>query len=673
MVASGPSAANTCLPPSSPVIVSVPPVPQATRGVRCTLDGHAGRLHVDQAVLVYASGKMVVGVHLDGSPLLPQVAPIACLVYRGHSYAVSAAKLAPSGCYVASGDERGCLRIWAFDHEEHLSKYECQGLLTSAIRDIAWDGESKRLAVGGERIDARSQCALAINMDGVTAGTLSQFNKGRVASVDFKPQRPMRVVTAGMDEPKLYFHKGPPFARVPPSEGVPTESSHTRGGVQCVRYSANGKLVASVGTDRSICLYDGTTLAFLSKLEQVHAATIYSVAWSADDQTLLTASGDGTCKLLALEGTTLKETHTWQCARKQAASDFTKVPVGGTMLGCTFVAGNRPVAVGYNGQLCLLQAGVDDMDVVTGHYSPIAGMAVHETAGVFYTGDTDGILCQWDLATTKCLKRLEPPEGNPDLLYIVHGTSDRPAAISGLAICGGQLLSVGWDDQMYTTKGDQVGLTPTSLGAQPSAIAAGTQTAVIVTVHGLLVVEGGKVGSMMSIPYVAQCVAVSKDDKKVYVGGDDCKIHIYSCNGSSLEETAVIDGTHLKPIHAVALSNDGTKLASGDEKDICVFDLANNNASIIGRGRWCFHLQKVTCLAWSKDDKILASGGADDAIYLWHLDKKMRRVHYPYAHRGGLVGLEFLQSSAKLDLLSVGADSVVNRWDVTKDAADKFK
>jgi len=125
------------------------------------------------------------------------------------------------------------------------------------------------------------------------------------------------------------------------------------------------------------------------------------------------------------------------------------------------------------------------------------------------------------------------------------------------------------------------------------------------------------------------------------------------------------------------LANDETKLASGDARDVCVFDLKNEYKPIIGRGRWCFHVQRVSCLCWSADDQILASGGADDSIYLWHVDKRSKRIHYPHAHRGGLTGLHFLNgdksSGGSLKLLSVGIDSVVNQWDVTKDVAAKFK
>ena len=176
---------------------------------------------------------------------------------------------------------------------------------------------------------------------------------------------------------------------------------------------------------------------------------------------------------------------------------------------------------------------------------------------------------------------------------------------------------------------------------------------------------------LIVLEYAALSVCIRKDDSTIYVGGEDCNIHIYAISPSyELNETGVIDNGHLKPIHALALSHDQTKLASADVRDVCVWNIAEGNAPILTKGRWCFHTQRITCVAWSQDDSVLASGGADDSIYLWSLSKKTKRVHYPFCHRGGVTGLEFL---GDWRLLSVGVDACVNQWDVVDDVAKKFR
>lgn len=489
-----------------------------------------------------------------------------------------------------------------------------------------------------------------------------------------KPNRPFRIVTAGKDDHKTYFHKGPPFAKIPPQNGEPEDSAHTKGAVNCIRYNASGSLVVSVGADRSICLYEGKAFTKIVRLEDIHTATIYSVAWSADDKTVMTASGDGTCKLFAVTDTSLTEVHTWKPAEFQLGQAYEKVPVGGNQVGCTFVNGDVPVSVGLNGQISILpkKGESGDITILTGHAAATGAMVLDAANKVFYTGDSDGLICRWDMTSCTPMGRLEPAEGNGDLMYVVHG-----GAVSGLSVESGSLQSVGWDDKLFcTAKGaTQVGMNPTGLGAQPNFIASGTTLTVIGTVQGLVLSKAGKVTStgIISIPYEATAVCISENDKTVYVGGADCKIHVYSTDGSSLTETHVIENGHLKPITAFALSPDETKLASGDTRDVCVFDLADNYKPVIGKGRWCFHTQRVTCLSWSADGSIIASGGADDSIYLWSPTKISKRKHYPYAHRGGLTGMAFIPTAdGSLQLISTGADSVVQQWNVTEDAKATF-
>lgn len=46
-------------------------------------------------------------------------------------------------------------------------------------------------------------------------------------------------------------------------------------------------------------------------------------------------------------------------------------------------------------------------------------------------------------------------------------------------------------------------------------------------------------------------------------------------------------------------------------------------------------------LTWSLDGSVITSGGNDDNIFLWCMTHKMKKVHYRFAHQGGITGLEF--------------------------------
>ncbi len=192
------------------------------------------------------------------------------------------------------------------------------------------------------------------------------------------------------------------------------------------------------------------------------------------------------------------------------------------------------------------------------------------------------------------------------------------------------------------------------------------------------------ISELIRLPYAATAVHLSKDDSTLYVGGSDCSIYVYnvvSAGNSSnpLDEIHIIKGEHLNPVQSMALSPDGTQLAAADVRDVCIYSTSSDYASVVPKGRWCFHTQRIGCLAWSPDSSVVASGGNDDNIFLWCPAKKSKRVHYRFSHRGGVTGLRFLGCDYAIGcdggnwtLVSTGADGCVNWWNVEKDAKEKF-
>jgi len=72
-----------------------------------------------------------------------------------------------------------------------------------------------------------------------------------------------------------------------------------------------------------------------------------------------------------------------------------------------------------------------------------------------------------------------------------------------------------------------------------------------------------------------------------------------------------------------------------------VLPICGKYPAIVPRRRWCFHSQRIGCLAWSPDGTVIASGGVDDSIFLWCPNAKTRRVQYRFAHGGGITVLGF--------------------------------
>lgn len=380
----------------------------------------------------------------------------------------------------------------------------------------------------------------------------------------------------------------------------------------------------------------------------------------------------------------------WDVAKIQAGQSCEKVPVGAMQLGCAFIKGDVPVSVGYNGQIVVLPlptslnlsftsvaSALEEPIIITGHQAPISSMTFGAPGtNTIYTADTDGIIIEWNGSTGVAKGRVSVVgENDTDLMGKVH-----TGAITSLAFEGDTLYSCGWDDCVRLTK-DRLCTEQLKTESQPNAMTRGGSLLVVMTVDGLLFIRDKQIVSeLVRLPYTATAVCLSKDDSMLFVSGDDCNIYVYSVASSGsnpLKESHVIKGGHLKPVQSLALSHNGTMLAAADVRDVCIYS-TTDYSTIVSKGRWCFHTQRIGCLAWSPDDTVLASGGNDDDIYLWCVAKKMKRIHYRFAHRGGVTGLRFVGNAVSDKrgdwmLVSTGNDGCLNWWNVEEDVKNKFK
>jgi len=730
-------ASNACIPPTHPLIRQAFPLPTTVRGEPLFLDGNGGRYNEENdkipPLVMYAFGKLIVVREL--SVVLAhdtannnnddfETSGGGGFVYRGHAANVTVAKFNPAGTYVASGDARGRLRIWAYDHAEHLPKLDIQAL-AGPIHDICWDAEGERLVVSGDGLRGHESSKVVQWDTGVKCGDLTPHARKKDGSCAFRPCRPMRIVTGGSEDASIYYHEGPPFKRVV-GETI-NETCHERGAIHSLRYNATGSLLASVGTDGGVCFYDGKTMTLINKLTKVHKSSIYSCCWDRSGMYLLTCGADGYVRLLDGReggGSGGSIVHEWNVT--EVVGNGTSLQQQQQQLGCTFVKGNIPVTVGGDGQIVVLPL-PSSLDVIakqlsnnydiitqplitTGHQASISAMTFGSSSSSsssgsseyrIYTADTDGVIVVWDGITGRAIGRITT--ANNDGQHAINNNIDPSkvhagATITSLVYINDTLYSTGWDDHVRTTIYGQLlcDNDAMKLDAQPNAMTAGTNLIVVMTVNGLVLLKDKVIiTELFHLPYTATSVCLSVDDTTLFVGGDDFNIYVYSISIDNITtpftEIHVIKGGHLHPVYSLALSppnvNGGdVLLAAGDIRDICIYSTnAPDYTAIVAKGRWCFHSQRIGCLVWSSDGTILASGGNDDNIFLWCLSNKMKRVQYRFAHRGGITGLKFADSSSKMNspggaainsgnriLVSAGADGCLNWWDVEKDVQDKF-
>jgi WD40 repeat protein len=125
------------------------------------------------------------------------------------------------------------------------------------------------------------------------------------------------------------------------------------------------------------------------------------------------------------------------------------------------------------------------------------------------------------------------------------------------------------------------------------------------------------------------------------------------------------------PVTTVALSSKFEYLAFGMKAGgFCVF-VANTNKPVFFHV-WAGHDKAVTSIAFSPDDKLLASGGLEGEVKIWdpvkdapralsvEESKKVKPLLKFKAHTGGVYGLAFSPDGKRL--ATAGADGLIKMW-----------
>ena len=539
---------------------------------------------------------------------------------------------------MASADSSGKVRVWAWDNPEHLTKLETQ-VFAGAVLDLDWDSESKKIVAAGEGSGILVKTFLWDT--GNTVGEMVGHNK-RILSVAYKPTRPYRIMT-GSEDSKTIFYAGPPFKMDHSNSG---HSNFVNG----VRYSPDGKRVASVGSDKKIQLYDGTTGEPDGEICDAHAGSIYSVCFSPDSQKFITASADKTVKLW--DATTL--------ALEQTFS-FSSDPQMGDMQVSVLWMAKYLLSVSLNGNINILDTENPNIPkrIIYAHQVAITAMCL-DAHNTLFTGSFDGVVCSHQLDSESNVSSIKlKGTDKKSISSSVHG-----GKVSGLATnTNGEVISVGWDDVMrFADVGSSVyGADPHGLSGQPCAIATGLLTGltVVVTNSSVELFLGHVNVSCLKVNFQPTCVAISSCESEIAVGCSDCKTRVFSVNtGHTLTQITEIDTR--SAISALAYSPKGDVLAIGDAgRQIEVYSRGTWTAEI--KGKWVFHTSKITSLSWSQSGIFLLSGSQDESLIVWSREIPSKKLQLLYAHMGGVTNAAFLSDDR---LVSVGSDHVIVTWKI---------
>jgi WD40 repeat protein len=121
-------------------------------------------------------------------------------------------------------------------------------------------------------------------------------------------------------------------------------------------------------------------------------------------------------------------------------------------------------------------------------------------------------------------------------------------------------------------------------------------------------------------------------------------------------------------ILSLAFSPDSKRLAAGSYLTIDLLNVDSGQRETTLSG----HTDYVQSLAFSPDGRFLASGsrGTDTAVYIWNIDQNglLKRLTYPTKHAETISALAF--TSDQRWLASVGLDRTIRIWNVVRKSTD---
>ncbi|WRT65714.1 uncharacterized protein IL334_002662 [Kwoniella shivajii] len=578
--------------------------------------------------LIYTNGRAVIIRDLNHTDLSH--------AYTQHTQSTTVARFSPSGYYAASADVAGNVRVWDVTNAENNLKLAIRPL-SGKINDLAWDGESKRIIVGGE---GKDKFGAAFFMDsGSSCGEITGHSKP-IASLSVRHQRPFRAVS-GSDDNSLILHTAVPFKY---DKMINTHNRFVRD----VAFSPNGDLFASVASDGKLFLYDGKSGEVKGEVNRDGAtSSLMACSWNLDSSSIASAGADGIVSIW--DATSLRSTQSWTIG-----SD-----VQSQQNGVVFANPNTVVSISLSGVLNLFdtrESSNTKWRKLHGATKAItastlsSGSEENSSSSTFYTGSFDGTIKKFDIGDSFGEK-----EGNCDEL---NGTGHTANVIALSSDMKGKVYSAGWDDKVSSIEGESFSSTSLPIKSQPSGVASTQNAVYIATSSGLEVHPVGSNSSSVLVKGGISAVAAHPGpNSDLLACGIGKKVVLYSTSPD--KEIASFEDNK-GDILSLSFSPDGKFLASGDSaRRIVLVDIEKQSVAV--SSRWTFHTARVVALDWSKSGKRLASAGLDEAVYIWDREKIAKNVAIKNAHPGGVTGVSWIGDDK---LITAGSDGIVRTWTV---------
>jgi WD40 repeat protein len=483
----------------------------------------------------------------------------------------------PDGTLVAGASFGGNVLLW--DAKTHEVRHSLP-MGARKIWALAFAPDGKTLAAGSD--DGR--VALWDPAAGKLQTTIDARTAGVIRSLSFSPDGKALAASCHIKDRERSVIK---LWDVESARERATLTGHTRN-IEWLGFSPDGKTLASAGWDRTVRLWnpsDGTERAVLAG----HLDVIYSAAFSADGKTLASASWDGTVRL-------------WHTATAQELMVLRGRT--GEIWSVAFAPDGRALVSGSGSrhagsELTLWRGATDAQLAVAAHAAPapeprlatldsfgnlVKAVAYAPDGRTIAAGAYNGRISLWD-----------PVRGDH------RPIRDRGAPIEALAFSpDGKILASGGGDWRKPDRPGELKLWDTATRRELAALS-------------------GHIGPVFSAVFTA-------DGSTLVTGAADGNVKVWDVASRKAKSTFHDESNAW--VHAVALSPDGTMLASSHMSRIVLRELATGKLVRELKG----HSGEIDSLCFSPDGTTLASGARDHTARIWDVAAGRTRATIP----GGL-------------------------------------